>query len=1191
MKQCGTLLLVCALTTAAGFSQTENVASAGKSSSEIRKESNGFWLYVDGAKTSAFAGAVYQNTEGYLHILAYSNSLHSLYSPLDEEAAGGSGHGARLARLGFQAIRVYELPVENTEDANHVKDIFRRLYANNHIKVLVGDWAGLQTGINFEDPRDLARVRNHLGRLVATYGREPWVLGWQIGNENNYHIRNGKLGNEINLDAAGYYSFMDGLAGLVKGELGKRHLRQFVSLGQGDLTKDEAKLIAAMKNIDVVGINCYRGDAASVDELVAAAARELPLPIYFAEIGKPAATPQEQQQQSDYFGEIIPAIFAHGAGRVDSGNVLALFVHEATDEAWEKFDRGEESDAHYGFFGKSGERALAAILARNRDFARWVLPVDDKPDTLVRAAWGCLESKYARLHGREYGYAMAYANRAITLYQDAARTQQVQLVNFKSPPELAANSKFWALNTIGTAYFVLGDAWMLMSYDLRGNEHPHGLFNTALQYADVWQHPSLSPDIKSGAMPTNSANCVFYAKQVFATLHTEYPYAHLREMNGTYWSLDHAVQSRFPELSPPYVPLTWTNCLIFTGAGLFLIVGLATTSRWRAARNSVKSVSVLSVPMRLLFLMLLTLNLVGLFWFSSWWFDPIRIKYYTVQPVLYWVLSAIGTLGVLMYFAFWFLLWNMRRPVPMKAPANLRVAMVTTRVASEPIESLESTLEKMSGVNYPHDSYLLDEEDSEEARFYCEKWGVRHFSRKGNRIYNQSSGKFQARTKGGNLNSWLYEFGNQYDFVTFLDPDHAPHPEFLDKVLGYFAHPKVAFVQGPQVLYNCNVNWVTRGAAEQSYFFYGPVQMGLFCIGACVVNGSHSTFRVSDLFAIREESYAVHDADDILTSMRIHAAGKTGVYVPEVIAEGLAPDSWQEFAKQQRRWAYSMFQLFFHYFLSELRHMPWRCRMVYLIMTSFYFRGVAFAGLIAIPFVSAFTGNPPVNTHLIAFCLRYLPFFLVHCGILIFLGQRYLIRGGSQRGFWYRAGILWVAMWWDTLLALIKALLTRRVGARIVAAKWTAASASPWYSVRPHLILTLAATGTFIWTYLESGRRETIWGTLLFLGLIALSQGFIVYKVTRTPKTLEKAYAPARQAAPISISAVYSPPQPKLGDLSSPQLSQSEHYASSKPRPFGRSQTFARASHCPILMDASGSIATVWRIRSCLLLPMAGCRM
>ena len=588
------------------------------------------------------------------------------------------------------------------------------------------------------------------------------------------------------------------------------------------------------------------------------------------------------------------------------------------------------------------------------------------------------------------------------------------------------------------------------------------------------------------------------------------------------------MKSRFPELSKPYIPFTWQNIGIFSAAGFVFVLFLATVSRLKARSRLVQTKSVMSIPMRFLFLIALALNFASLFWFASWWFDPIRMEYYTVQPVLFWVLTAIGATGAFLYLYFWYLLWNMQRPVPMQAAPGHRVAIVTTRVASEPVESLDDTLEKMTLVTYPHDSYLLDEEDNEDAKYTCQKWGVHHFSRKGNRIYNQSSGKFQARTKGGNLNSWLYEFGHHYDFVTFLDPDHGPHPEFLDSVLGYFENPNVSFVQAPQVLYNRNTNWVARGAAEQSYFFYGPVQMGLFGIGACVVNGSHSTFRVSDLFSIKEESYAVHDADDILTSIRIHAAGKVGVYVPQILAEGLAPDTWSEFAKQQRRWAYSMFQLLFHYYASEFRHMPWRCRLSYLVMTFFYFRGVFFAGLLLMPFISAIIGNPPVNSHIATFCLRYIPFFLINCGILLCLGRRYLIPGGSEKGFWFRAGILWIAMWWDNLCALLKAIRTGRVADRQVAAKWKAVSDSPWRAVRPHIVVMLAAIGTFAWIWLRTDRRETIWGTLLFLGMIALSQGYIVYKVTRKPTTIYVVERRHPAPAPIAMSAVYSPPEPKI---------------------------------------------------------------
>jgi cellulose synthase/poly-beta-1,6-N-acetylglucosamine synthase-like glycosyltransferase len=1118
------LLLVCLLAGSLEMARPEGAAPSEpkRASSEFRKQSNGIWLFVDGARMPAFAGAVYQNTAGDMHVVNYSNSLHSLYYGLDQPVEGGAGHGERLARMGFQAIRVYQMPVENQDDANRTKEIFRRLYSRYGIKVLIGDWAGLHTGIDFGNTNDLARVRTHVDRLVGTYADEPWLLGWQLGNENNYHTLSGKLGHEIKLSEAGYYSFMNELAGQIKGQLGKRHLTQFVSLGQGDLTEPEAALIAGATNFDAVGINCYRDDPNAFEEVIALAAAHLKVPIYFSEIGWPAKDHAGEEKQSDYLWHALATIFSHSAGRVRSGIVIGAFVHEATDEAWKKLDRGVEEDAHYGILGKATESSLQPLLTRNHQFGALVVPVDDAPDTLINSAWQCLNGSYTRSQPRDYGYAMAYANRAIGLYQDEARKQQAELLSFKSPPEVAGNPKFWALNSVGTGYFIIGDAWMLLSYDFRGGEREPNVWRRTLQLADFRESDPIVPKTTGDIVPTNAANCVYFARQVFAQLRTQYSYAHLREPNGTYRPFEKAIKSRFPEMLPPYIPLTLRNGAIFTGSLLFLILGFASLSGYLAKKASVKTESVLSPGARVLFVLALIFNLVCLFWFVSWWFSPVRIEYYTVRPALFWTLTGIGAVGVFFYFFIWYLLWNMRRPVPMEPAVGLRVALVTTRVASEPVEALEETFRKMAAVTYPHDSYLLDEEDNPEAIAACHRANVIHFSRRGRPEYNTAEGKFQARTKGGNLNSWLYEFGKKYEFVTFLDPDHGPHPDFLDKVLGYFANKQVAFVQGPQVLYNHRANWIARGATEQSYLFYGPFQMGLFGIGACVVNGSHSTFRVQDLFALKGDGYAVHDADDILTSMRIHALGKRGVYVPEVIAEGLAPETWEEFSKQQARWAYSMFHLLFYFYIPGLFRMPWRCKIVYLVLTSFYFRGVLFCGLLLLPFISAFTGNPPVNAHIAAFCLRFLPFFMVHYGILVFLGQRFLIPGGSRRGFWYRAGILWVAMWWHHLGALAKALRTGRVKDRVVAAKWKSGPVTPWRAVRPHLVLTVAAAGAFAWTLLRTGRTETVWGTLLFLGLIVLSQGFIIFKVTRTPREFPSVRHEAREPGHLAMPTAYS---------------------------------------------------------------------
>jgi cellulose synthase/poly-beta-1,6-N-acetylglucosamine synthase-like glycosyltransferase len=1101
--------------------------------SEFREESNGTWLYLDGTKTPAFVGMVYQNTEGDKHIRSYEygHTLSSLYSGLDDNGDGGQGHGARLEAMGIRAIRVYELPTDDAEDAERVKGIFRRLYARHHIKVLVGDWAGLNTGMDFKNREDVARLRSHLQKLAATYSGEAWVLGWQLGNENNYHTRNGVLGQEIGLNADEYYQLMDDLAGLMKEQLGRLQRRQIVSLGQGDLTDAEAHLIARMKNIDAVGINCYRGDPNDFEQLIKLAGEQVHRPVYFAEIGKPADGPDAEKQQTRYLEDVCSTVLSHGAGALRSGTVIGAFIHEATDESWKKNERGKASDAHYGILGKPTEHDFGQFLTKYNDFSADILPTNDAPDTLIQSAWQCLEGPYAEKYPKAFGHAMAYANRAITLYRDEALKQQAQLIGMKSPPGRAGAPDFWALNTVGTGYFIIVNSWMQLSYNYKGAENPSDPWQRILDLADFSQSQFMPPAY-GDTSPTNAAGCVFYARQVYASLHQQFPDAHLRKSNGKYVLLDKVMEARFPELSQPYLPLSWRNLFIFVGAGVGLVLGFALLSRLCALRRSVKSVAVMRPWVRCLFLLALVLNLASLFWFVNWWFHPVRLMYFTVKPALYVLLSVIGTIGVLFYFYIWQLLWNMRRPVPMPAAEGWRVAMVTTRVANEPVDALEPTLERMDSVAYPHDSYLLDEENSSLAKLCCERHNVIHFSRKGIDHYNEPSGRFQARTKGGNLNSWLYEYGQGYDFVTFLDPDHVPRREFLHRVLGYFDNPNVAFVQAPQVFHNQSASWIARGAAEQSYFLYGPIFMGLFGIGACVVNGSHSTFRISELMSLKGEGYAVHDADDILTSIRIHSRRKIGVYVPEVLAEGLAPDTWDEFSKQQRRWAYSMFHIFFHYYLPEQPGMPWRCKLVYLLFTSFYFRAIAFIGLLFLPFASALTGNPPVNANLAGFGLRYLPFFALHCGILLFLGQCYLIPHGSKRGFWYRGGLLWVAMWWDNLCALFKATTTKRVTDRVVAAKWKIRSSSPWRAVRAHALLAMVASGVFLWTVLRSDRRETVWGTLIFLGLIALSQFFIVFKIINTAKERQEASRetseePVLRVPRPTIASVYESQLPK----------------------------------------------------------------
>ena len=175
---------------------------------------------------------------------------------------------------------------------------------------------------------------------------------------------------------------------------------------------------------------------------------------------------------------------------------------------------------------------------------------------------------------------------------------------------------------------------------------------------------------------------------------------------------------------------------------------------------------------------------------------------------------------------------------------------------------------------------------------------------------------FQAKTKAGNVNAWLDHVGMQgidYDVFVQLDIDHHPTPEYLDRTLGYFDDPAVAWVQAPSVGGNLE-HWTARGLAEQDLVLQGPLQMGFYGHSRTpFIIGSHTTYRTEAVQGIG--GFQPTRAEDHLDTVVLAAAGHTGVYVPEIIATGEGPADLGTYLGQQFAWAYSMVQIF-------LQHTP-----------------------------------------------------------------------------------------------------------------------------------------------------------------------------------------------------------------------------------------------------------------------------
>jgi len=315
-----------------------------------------------------------------------------------------------------------------------------------------------------------------------------------------------------------------------------------------------------------------------------------------------------------------------------------------------------------------------------------------------------------------------------------------------------------------------------------------------------------------------------------------------------------------------------------------------------------------------------------------------------IARVAFCVIISVETIRLVQNFAVWLFASSMKDPVPKAPPRGLRVALLTTIVpAKEPIYVVERTLRAMRQVRYrgPVDIWILDEGNDPAVRAMAERLGVHHFSRKGLPRYNQARGPYRARTKAGNHNAWRDNYERYYDVIAQMDPDHVPLPCFLERTIGYFRDPDVAFVVAPQVYGNMYENWVAHGASVQQYLFSGVVERSGNGLGAPLLIGTNHLYRPA---AWREiGGYQDSIIEDHLTSMRVQGTINPvtghpwrGVYTPDILAIGDGPESWTDYFNQQKRWAYGIWEILLKRKLRAGIRLRPRQRLLYGLVQFYY---------------------------------------------------------------------------------------------------------------------------------------------------------------------------------------------------------------------------------------------------------------
>ena|GEM_PF-1239094 len=453
---------------------------------------------------------------------------------------------------------------------------------------------------------------------------------------------------------------------------------------------------------------------------------------------------------------------------------------------------------------------------------------------------------------------------------------------------------------------------------------------------------------------------------------------------------------------------------------------------------------------------------IALGYYFSWWFVGDRLNSLLMWA---WLIGAVLYAGV-QVLGNWILYLVARQAEEAPKPSGDLTVDVFVTAYREPYAMIERTLAAACAMRGNHRTWLLDDGRDPALSVLAERYGSGYLTRADHKD-----------AKAGNLNAALPSTSG--DVIVIFDCDHTPEPDFLEKSLGYFQDPKIGFVQVMITFGNARESWVAKASMETSLEFYNPTYLGANVIGGATMMGSNALIRRTALDGIG--GYQAGLAEDLATSIALHAAGWKSAYVAEPLAPGQAPPSFVAWFIQQMKWARGVFELLIMVFPRVFRKLTWGQRLSYAVRMTKYWIGPAIGlHLIATIAVLLYASGP---------FLQAFHDYLIHltplalCDALIrFVALRTWQHPSTPKTSLVRAISLIYATWPIYLVAWIMAML--RVPLSFRSTPKSSGRLNPVWLLPQAATILLLIVGTIL-TVFVGGHRPSI--LLVFASL----QGFL----------------------------------------------------------------------------------------------------
>lgn len=340
------------------------------------------------------------------------------------------------------------------------------------------------------------------------------------------------------------------------------------------------------------------------------------------------------------------------------------------------------------------------------------------------------------------------------------------------------------------------------------------------------------------------------------------------------------------------------------------------------------------------------------------------------NPLLLWLLLAGEVFHLWQVLTFLYTVWDTNYKAPFDQSLAPAVDVFIT-VAGEPVHIVEETVRAAQRMRYSgivniyllNDGYVAKKDNWREIEVLAARLGVPCITR-----------TVEGGAKAGNINHALNLTVSP--IVAIFDADHVPHEDFLEKTVGYFVDEKMGFVQTPQFYKNNTVNYLTRAAWEQQELFFGPICKGKNRLNAATMCGTNMLISRKALVEVGGMS-TESIAEDFVTGLFMHERGYRSYFVGEVLAEGLSPEDFLSYSKQQFRWARGSLDVIFRYNPLLRRGLTFAQRIQYLASASFYFSGLIVFIDLLLPLAFLYLGAVPLEISGMLLAAVFLPYMFV----------------------------------------------------------------------------------------------------------------------------------------------------------------------------------------------------------------------